>query len=104
MNKKMLGLAAAAAVALPVIVPAAAMADDNSAMSSQPNLSADMQGWSAGLGHVGLGAGEAVMAAVHGLPAYVLGGGFLPPNVASTLGWDYQNMPPAYGVDVQQQP
>ncbi|HTJ71190.1 MAG TPA: hypothetical protein VL551_26845 [Actinospica sp.] len=99
--KKMLGLAAAAAVALPIVAPAAAMAD--SATESQPPLSADMQGWSAGLGNVGLGAGEATMAAVHGLPIYVLGGGFLPPQVATTLGWDYTNMPPAYGVDVTKQ-
>jgi hypothetical protein len=97
--KKMLGLAAAAAVALPILAPAAAMADD-STTQSEPPLSADMQGWSAGLGNVGMGAGEASMAAVHGLPIYVLGLGFLPPQVASTLGWNYNNEPEAYGVHV----
>ncbi|HWG25969.1 hypothetical protein [Actinospica sp.] len=97
--KKMLGLAAAAAVALPILAPAAAMADD-SGTQSEPPLSADMQGWSAGLGNVGLGAGEASMAAVHGLPIYVLGLGWLPPQVATTLGWNYTNEPEAYGVHV----
>ncbi|HET9167814.1 MAG TPA: hypothetical protein VFN97_00215 [Actinospica sp.] len=102
MNKKMLGLAAAAAVALPIAAPAAALADE-APTQSQPPLSADMQGWSAGLGNVGMGAGEATMAAVHGLPIYVLGLGWAPPQVATTLGWDYTNMPPAYGVDVTKQ-
>ena len=97
--KKMLGLAAAAAVILPIAAPAAAMAD-SSGTESQPPLAADMQGWSQGLGNVGAGAGEASMAAVHGLPAYVLGLGFLPPSVTQDLNWDYSNTPNAYGVSV----
>ena len=85
--KKMLGLAAAAAVALPIVAPAAAMADEGSSTSSQPNLSSDMRAWGVGGAEVGGGAATLVMSAVHGLPLYVLGGGFLPPTVNSTLGW-----------------
>ena len=70
--KKTLGLAAAAAVVLPMAVPAAAMADDSSSSVQQvPSLNAAFQTWNYGGAEVGGGAAKLVSGAVIGVPQLV---------------------------------
>jgi len=68
--KKTLGLAAAAAVVLPMAVPAAAMADDSSSQQV-PSLNAAFQTWNYGGAEVGGGAAKLVSGAVIGVPQLV---------------------------------
>lgn len=72
MNKTRLGIIGAAAMALPVIAPAAALADDAPNTDSLPTLSAAWESWNEGGMHVGAGAAELVSSAVLGLPDLVL--------------------------------
>ena len=70
--KKTLGLAAAAAVVLPIAVPAAAMADDSSSTMQQvPSLNAAFKTWNYGGAQVGGGAAKLVSGAVIGVPQLV---------------------------------
>lgn len=73
MNKKMLGLAAAAAVALPIAVPAAALADsgDNTAVQQIPSLDAAFRTFDYGGAEAGGGAAKLVSGAVIGVPQLV---------------------------------
>lgn len=92
--KKMLGLAAAAAVALPIIVPAAAMADDGSG-SMQP-MGQDVWGWTSSLGPASVGTTEGTMSFVRGL-----GLGWPSSTGASEPGWNATDSDPnAYSMDV----
>lgn len=70
MNKK-LALTAAVAVALPIIAPAAAMADDNGAVQQIPSLDAAFRTWNYGGAQVGGGAAKLVSGAVIGVPQLV---------------------------------
>ena len=71
MNKK-LALTAAVAVALPVIAPAAAMADDDhGAVQQIPSLNAAFKTWNYGGAQVGGGAAKLVSGAVIGVPQLV---------------------------------
>jgi hypothetical protein len=72
--KKTLGLAAAAAVILPIALPAAAMADSSTypTQSEQiPSLDAAFQTWNSGGADVGGGAAKLVSGAVIGVPQIV---------------------------------
>jgi hypothetical protein len=68
--KKTLGLAAAAAVVLPIVVPAAAMAD-SSPVNTFPGLGAQQQIFNTGGGDLGRGAAELVDSTVIGAPQVV---------------------------------
>jgi hypothetical protein len=72
MNKK-IALAAAAAVALPIAVPAAAMADseDHGAVQQIPSLAAAFRTWDYGGAQVGGGAAKLLSGAVIGVPQLV---------------------------------
>ena len=97
--KKTLGLAAAAAVVLPMAVPAAAMAD-SSPIQTVPSLGAQQAFWNNGVAKIGCGAGEAVSAAWIGVPEQVLAiPGFLvgqnaPVPVGYTGPGDFTPVPP----------
>jgi hypothetical protein len=69
--KKTLGLAAAAAVALPIVAPAVAMADDSSSLQQVPSLNAAFKTWNYGGAQVGGGAAKLVSGAVIGIPQLV---------------------------------
>ena len=71
MNKTRLGIIGAVALALPVIAPAAALADSGPT-DDLPTLNAAWETWNEGGAHVGGGAAELVSAAVLGLPDLVL--------------------------------
>jgi hypothetical protein len=80
MNKK-LGFIAATAIALPILAPAAAMADDGTGAppvsgptttESVYSLSSNEAIWSQGGSDVGRGAADLVMSAVVGVPELVL--------------------------------
>jgi len=73
MKKTRLGIIGAVAVALPVIAPAAALADAPGGTTDDlPTLNAAWETWNEGGMHVGGGAAELVSAAVLGVPDLVL--------------------------------
>lgn len=72
MNKTRLGIIGAAALALPVLAPAAAMADGGHTTDDLPTLNAAWESWNEGGMHVGAGAAELVSSAVLGVPDLVL--------------------------------
>lgn len=83
MNKTRLGIIGAAALILPVLAPAAALADGGGdgdhgcpvtcgGLDDLPTLNAAWETWNEGGAHVGGGAAELVSAAVLGLPDLVL--------------------------------
>jgi hypothetical protein len=71
MNKTRLGIIGAAAVVLPVVAPAAALASSGPA-DDLPTFTAVWETWNEGGAHVGGGAAELVSSAVIGVPDLVL--------------------------------
>ncbi len=71
MNKTRLGIIGAAALALPVAAPAAALADSGP-MDDLPTFTSVWQTWNEGGAHLGGGAAELVSSAVIGVPDLVL--------------------------------
>jgi hypothetical protein len=80
MNKTRLGLVAAAALALPIAAPVAALADTQNTVETTIG---DEAGFEQGGAHVGQGAAELVEHAVSGLGTYAIN---LPSELASTFG------------------
>lgn len=72
MNKTRLGIIGAAALALPVLAPAAALADTGGTTDDLPTLTAAWESWNEGGMHVGAGAAELVSSAVLGVPDLAL--------------------------------
>jgi hypothetical protein len=88
MNKTRLGLVAAAALALPIAAPVAALADTQSVPESTTQnmvetTVGDEAGFEQGGAHVGQGAAELVEHAISGLGTYAIN---LPSELASTFG------------------
>lgn len=71
MNKTRLGIIGAAALALPVLAPAAALANSGPT-DDLPTLNAAWETWNEGGMHVGVGIAEITSAAVLGVPDEVL--------------------------------
>ena len=71
MNKTRLGIIGAAALALPVIAPAVAMADSGP-VDDLPTFTSVWDSWNEGGAHVGGGAAALVSSAVIGVPDEVL--------------------------------
>ncbi len=71
MNKTRLGVIGAAAIALPVVAPAAAMANSGP-VDDLPTFTSVWNSWNEGGAHVGGGAAALVSSAVIGVPDLVL--------------------------------
>lgn len=85
MNKTRLGLVAAAALALPIAAPMAALADTDNVVPQNvvETTVGDEAGFEQGGAHVGQGAAELVEHAISGLGTYAIN---LPSELASTFG------------------